>query len=169
MIMTKILVVDDEEGILDLLNDALSEHGFDVILANDGASALLQVYRERPDIVLLDLIIPGVNGYEVLRELRSEPITKDLPVIMLTAVPPGEGQQIAVQLGVNHYVSKPWKIASLEAIIKVALRDALREAEGWARPTASNFRDVRQFRVDRTISASGWRPENLRRLTVFSS
>ena len=106
--MTKILVVDDEEGILDLLDDCLTEHGFDVISANNGASALTQVYQERPDVVLLDLNIPEANGYEVLRELRDEPTTKNLPVIMLTAVSPATGEQTAVELGVNHYLSKPW-------------------------------------------------------------
>ena len=78
--MTKILVVDDEEGILDLLVDNLSDDGFDVISANNGATALVLIYRERPDIVLLDLMIPVVNGYEVLRELRRNPTTQKLPV-----------------------------------------------------------------------------------------
>ena len=99
--MPKILVVDDEQGILDLLVDDLSDEGFQVISANNGASALVLIYRERPDIVLLDLMIPVVNGYEVLRELRRNPTTRKLPVILLTAVSPSEGKQAAVQLGAN--------------------------------------------------------------------
>ena len=82
--MTKILIVDDEEDILELLDDHLSEHGFDVISAEDGAMALAQIYREQPDVVLLDLTLPVVNGYEVLKEIRSDSRTKNLPVILLT-------------------------------------------------------------------------------------
>ena len=152
----KILVVDDEDDILDLLYDSLTERGFDVITANDGAAALVQIYRERPDVVLLDLLIPMVNGYDVLRELRSEPMTKNLPVIMLTAIPHVEGEQTAVQLGVNHYVSKPWKLSSLEAIIKVALREV--GGGGWAKPSTSDFHNVIHFRVDRPIATVGIRP-----------
>ena len=84
--MTKILVVDDEEGILELLDEDLSDDGFEVISGNNGVSALAQIYRERPDIVLLDLNIPKINGYEVLRELRRDATTENLPVILLTGV-----------------------------------------------------------------------------------
>ena len=122
--MAKILVVDDEEGILELLVDNLSDDGFDVISANNGASALVLIYRERPDVVLLDLMIPVVNGYEVVRELRRIPTTKNLPVILLTAVSPEEGEQAAVQLGANDYLTKPWRLSSILAVIENALREA---------------------------------------------
>ena len=91
--MTKILVVDDEVDIVNLLVDDLSDDGFDVISAHDGAAALEQIYREQPDVVLLDLLMPVLNGYEVLQELRGNPTTRNLPVIMLTAVSPAEGEQ----------------------------------------------------------------------------
>jgi len=149
MIMTKILVVDDEEGILELLDENLSDDGFDVISANNGASALAQIYQEQPDIVLLDLNIPEVHGYEVLRELRQATTTKNLPVVLLTGVSPTEGEQAAVELGATHYVTKPWKLASLRAVIRVAMREA--GNSGWARPSASQFHDVNQFQVDQMI------------------
>ena len=88
MIKTKILIVADEEGILDPLYDHLSEQGSSVISAKDGASAIAQVYRERPDIVLLDLNIPEMNDYQVLQELRNEQTTKNLPVVCLTRIEP---------------------------------------------------------------------------------
>ena len=122
--MTKILVVDDEERILDLLAENLSDDGFDVITANNGASALVLIYRERPDVVLLDLMIPVVNGYEVLRELRRNPTTKNLPVILLTAVSPAEGEQAAIKLGANHFVNKPWKVGTILTVVENALREA---------------------------------------------
>ena len=84
--MTKILVVDAEV-------DDLSDDGLDVISAHDGAAALEQIYREPPDVVLLDLLLPVLNGYEVIQEPRGNPTTRNLPVIMLTAVPPSEGSK----------------------------------------------------------------------------
>lgn len=156
MIMTKILVVDDEEGILDLLYDHLTDQGFSVISAKDGASALAQVYRERPDVVLLDLMIPEMNGYQVLQELRSEKTTENLPVVLLTAVDPERGEQAAIDLGVKHYVSKPWKLDALEAVIRVALKET--GGSGWTRPSADEFRNVNKFSVDQPIPTAGWRP-----------
>jgi len=144
--MAKILVVDDEEGILDLLYENLSDDGFEVISANNGALALAQIYREQPDIVLLDLNIPEVNGYEVLRELRDATTTKNLPVILLTGVSPTEGEQTAVDLGANHYVTKPCKLSSLRAVIRVAMREV--GNSGWAKPSVSQLQNVTQFQVN---------------------
>ena len=144
--MTKILVVDDEEGILDLLYENLSDDGFEVISANNGASALAQIYREQPDIVLLDLNIPEVNGYEVLRELRDATTTKNLPVILLTGVSPTEGEQTAVDLGANHYVTKPCKLSSLRAVIRVAMREVGNSA--WTKPSTDQIQNVNQFQVN---------------------
>ena len=152
--MTKILVVDDQQGVLDLLVDNLSGDGYDVITATNGASALVLIYRERPDVVLLDLMIPVVNGYEVLRELRRNPTTKKLPVILLTAVSPAEGEQAAIQLGANHYMTKPWKVGSILQVI----RDALGEAgsSGWARPSALQIHNIDQNHVNQAPPA--WLP-----------
>ena len=122
--MTKILVADDEQGILDLLVDVLSDDGFDVIPANNGASALVLIYRERPDVVLLDLMMPVVNGYEVLRELRRNPTTKDLPVVLITAVSSAEVEQTAAELGANACLTKPWTIGSVLAVIEEALGES---------------------------------------------
>lgn len=152
--MTKILVVDDEQGVLDLLVDNLSGDGYDVITATNGASALVLIYRERPDVVLLDLMIPVVNGYEVLRELRRNPTTKKLPVILLTAVSPAEGEQAAIQLGANHYMTKPWKVGSILKVIGDALGEAGRS--GWARPSALQIHNIDQNHVNQAPPA--WLP-----------
>lgn len=140
--MTKILVVDDEQGIVDLMVDNLSDDGYDVISATNGASALVLIYRERPDLVLLDLMIPVVNGYEVLRELRRNPTTKNLPVILMTAVSPSEGEEAAVQLGANRYVTKPSKRGSILRVIKDALGEAV--TASWTRPNAQQFQNGHQ-------------------------
>jgi DNA-binding response OmpR family regulator len=118
----KILVVDDEQGIVDLLVDGLSDDGFDVISATNGAMALIQIYRDRPDLVVLDLMLPVVNGYEVLRELRGNPTTKNLPIIMLTAISSPEVEKSVRQMRTDFYLTKPWKLDSLLTEIRCALR-----------------------------------------------
>lgn len=153
--MTKVLVVDDEVDIVNLLVDDLSEDGFEVISADNGATALEQVYREQPDIILLDLMMPVLTGYEVLRELRSDPTTQNLPVIVLTAMSPTEGEQAAMRFGANHYVTKAWEPGTLQAVIKVALRAA--GGLGWVKPSAARFRNLTRFHVNQLIPHSAWR------------
>ena len=152
--MTKILVVDDEQGILDVLGSQLTDDGFDVISATNGASALVLIYRERPDVVLLDLMIPIVNGYEVLRELRQNSTTKNLPVILLTAVSPAEGEKAAVQLGANHYLTKPWKQESIRQVIKDSLREAT--GSGGTKPPGSEYQHGHRNDVNQVPPA--WLP-----------
>ena len=147
--MAKILVVDDNDGTLYLLVDILSEEGFDVVSANNGALALDLIYREQPDIILLDLAMPGLDGYEVLREIRGNPITNHLPVVLLTAVSAEQGEQIAIELGANHYVNKMSGPEMLKAVIRVALREA--GNTGWVKPTPSTSFNVTQFNVNEKI------------------
>ncbi len=156
--MTKILVVDDEVDIVNLLVDDLTDDGFEVISAHDGAEALEKIYKEQPDVVLLDLMMPVLNGYEVLQELRSNPATANLPVVMLTAVSPTEGEQAALRLGANHYVTKAWEPGTLQAVIRVALREG--GNSGWGRPSAARFRNVILFHVNSQNPNIGWVPGN---------
>ena len=119
--MVTILVVDDEAEIVDLLAEELTEFGFDVISANNGATALVLVYSEKPDVVLLDLMLPIVNGYSVLSEIRGNPSTKNLPVIILTAVASKDVEQEVIRLGANNYMTKPWKLGEMLDVIWEAL------------------------------------------------
>ena len=121
--MATVLVVDDEDDIRDLLVDTLMDAGFQVIEANNGESALEKAAENRADIVLLDVSMPGIDGFEVLRRLRQQPQTQDLPVIMLTPVPAYEGEHVAMDLGVSHYISKPWGPGEVEAVLRVALAE----------------------------------------------
>ena len=134
--MTKILVVDDEDDILDILIEDLSGGGYDVISAKNGASALVRIYQEQPDLVLLDLLMPVLNGYEVLREVRDNPTTKNLPVIVITGVPDVKSEQTAVEMGANYFLTKPWNPETLHAAIRVALREA-GNSVGDTQPVAS--------------------------------
>ena len=130
--MTKVLVVDDERDIRGLLIDELTDLGYEVIDAENGADALDRVYNDRPDIVLLDLMMPVMDGIQVLDALKSNSHTADLPVVLLTAVSADEGEQRTMDLGVNHYVTKPWAPGTIHTVIKVTLREAAKDDQAAA-------------------------------------
>ena len=136
--MIKVLVVEDEKDIRELLIDDLLDSGYQVIEAENGAEALDQVYNDRPDIVLLDLMMPVMNGIEVLKALKSNPDTANLPVLLLTAVSADEAQQTTMDLGANHFVSKPWEPGTIQTMLTVTLREA---AKGEERSAAGPDRE----------------------------
>lgn len=114
-----VLVVDDEESYRDALAVGLSQEGFDVIVAADGAEARAAVRRDRPDLVLLDIMLPDISGIELCRELRAE---RDVPVIMLTARDGEVDVVLALELGAADYVSKPYRLRELVARMRAVLR-----------------------------------------------
>ena len=114
-----VLVVDDEESYRDALAVGLSQEGFDVIVAADGAEARAAVRRDRPDLVLLDVMLPDVSGIELCRELRAE---RDVPVIMVTARDGEVDVVLALELGAADYVSKPYRLRELVARMRAVLR-----------------------------------------------
>ena len=127
--MTKVLVAEDERHIRELLVDTLFDLGCDVIECADGGETLEKACSELPDLILLDVMMPVMDGFEVLSKLRENPSTEAIPIIMLTAVPAAEGEQDANRLGVHHYISKPFDPDMLEATINVALREANTDTE----------------------------------------
>lgn len=130
--MTKVLVVDDERDIRELLTDELTDSDYEVIEAENGAEALNRVYNDHPDIVLLDLMMPVLDGIQVLKTLKSNPFTSKLPVVLLTAVSADEGEQRCMELGANHYVTKPWEPGAIQNVIKVTLRETAKSDESEA-------------------------------------
>jgi two-component system alkaline phosphatase synthesis response regulator PhoP len=123
-----ILVVDDEEDILELLEYNLSKEGFRVVRAASGEKALELAKTERPDLIVLDLMLPGLDGLGVCRHVRAEPSTADIPIVMLTAK--GEEADIVVglELGADDYVTKPFSPRVLTARVRAALRRRSRAA-----------------------------------------
>ncbi|MEI6972780.1 MAG: response regulator [bacterium] len=117
-----ILVVEDEDDVLELMRYNLTREGFGVVTATRGEDALKAVARKKPDLILLDLMLPGMNGFEVCRKLKNDPSTADIPIIMVTAK--GEEADIVVglELGADDYVSKPFSIKVLVSRIRVVLR-----------------------------------------------
>jgi len=119
--MSKILVVDDEQSIVDVLTYNLTKAGHQPIVARDGETALQLARAERPDLVILDLMLPGMDGLDVCREIRKD---GEMPVIMLTAKDEEIDRVLGLELGADDYVVKPFSVRELMARVKSVLRRA---------------------------------------------
>ncbi|MDF2730608.1 MAG: two component transcriptional regulator, winged helix family [Acidimicrobiia bacterium] len=115
----KVLVVDDEMKIARLVRDYLTEAGFDVALASTGPAAVAAVRSDRPDLVVLDLGLPGMDGYDVTRHIRGQ---STIPIIMLTARSEETDRIVGLELGADDYVVKPFSPRELVARVKAVLR-----------------------------------------------
>ncbi len=124
--MTRILVVEDEESISDPLSFLLGREGYEVVLAETGPDALTQFDRGGVDLVLLDLMLPGLSGVDVCRELRTK---STVPVIMLTAKDSEVDKVVGLEIGADDYVTKPYSSRELLARIKAVLRRHQQEPE----------------------------------------
>ncbi len=118
----KILVVDDEKDIARMISYNLKKEGFLVVEAYNGEDALNLTVSEQPDLVLLDLMLPGIDGLEVCRQLKKESRTSSIPLIMLTAKTQEIDKVVGLELGADDYVSKPFSPKELIARIKAVLR-----------------------------------------------
>ncbi|HEX9028465.1 MAG TPA: response regulator transcription factor [Anaerolineales bacterium] len=116
-----ILVVDDEAPIVELAQDYLERAGFRVLRASDGVTALAVARRDQPDLIVLDLKLPGMDGLDVCRSLRRE---SDVPIIMLTARVEEADRLIGLELGADDYISKPFSPRELVARVRTVLRRA---------------------------------------------
>jgi two-component system, OmpR family, alkaline phosphatase synthesis response regulator PhoP len=119
-----ILVVDDEPGIVTVVRDYLDRAGYRVLTAGDGVTALRLARAERPSLLVLDLMLPGLDGLDVTRALRRDPVTAQLPIIMLTARVEEADRLIGLELGADDYLTKPFSPRELVARIRAVLRRA---------------------------------------------
>ncbi|NLL37931.1 MAG: response regulator transcription factor [Fretibacterium sp.] len=122
MARNKILVVDDEKAILDLVTQMLYRHGYEVFTASDGDSGLLAIYDLRPDLVILDLMLPKMDGWEVCRRVKADPEVRGIPILMLTARRDERDLVEGLNLGADDYVRKPFSTAELSARVSAVLR-----------------------------------------------
>jgi len=125
----KILIVEDERDILQLVKHYLEKEGFRTVVATTGLEALKQVSEGKPDLVVLDLMLPELDGLEVCKRLRSAPGTAMLPIIMLTAKAEESDTIVGLELGADDYVTKPFSPKTLVARVKALLRRADRTPE----------------------------------------
>src|SRR5580698_6660347 len=132
--MTKVLVVDDDPSLLKALRIGLRARGDDVLAAHTGAEAITQVALEGPDLVILDLGLPDLDGIEVCRRIRE---FSQVPIVVLSAYGDERRKVEALDGGADDFVTKPFGMAELEARLRVALRHAAgRNADGAHHPTA---------------------------------
>jgi len=124
----KILIVEDQSDIVRMLEYNLEKEGFRTVSASDGREALRRAEKERPDIILLDLMLPELDGLEVCRLLRQNPDSAHIPVIMLTAKGRETDKIVGLGLGADDYITKPFSVGELIARVKAVLRRA-REKE----------------------------------------
>jgi len=128
MAKTKVLVIEDDRSLAEVLTYNLKQAGYDVLLATDGQDGLLQAQIKSPDIVILDLMLPVIDGLDVCRRLRADTSTRDLLIMMLTAKAEESDELVGFSLGADDYVTKPFSVKVLLERIKALRRR--RTAEG---------------------------------------
>ncbi len=143
---THILVVEDEEDIAELIEYNLLKQGFSAEVAGSGEEALLRARRRKPGLVLLDLMLPGVDGYEVCRRLKAEPDMREIPVVMVTAK--GEETDVVkgLELGADDYIVKPFSPRVLLARVRAILRRRPRREEAEQGTIAGHGIEIRPGR-----------------------
>jgi two-component system alkaline phosphatase synthesis response regulator PhoP/two-component system response regulator RpaA len=125
--MATILVIDDDELVSRTLQRALKMYDYQVMTANSGIEGLQLARRHRPDLFILDIMMPGVDGYQVCRQIRGDPLLKDLPVLFLTAKAKDEDKIEGFRAGADDYLVKPFNMQELELRVKAILRRVTQE------------------------------------------
>lgn len=120
--METILIVDDEKDIAQALEYNLAKEGFKILKAHDGHAALRSSREKAPNIIILDLMLPGMSGFEVCRALKKDPKTSNIPIIMLTAKTGESDKIVGLELGADDYITKPFSMRELVARVKTVLR-----------------------------------------------
>jgi two-component system phosphate regulon response regulator PhoB len=141
--VTSVLLVDDERDLLSLVDFNLRAAGFETFLATTGEEALAQLRRRVPDLVLLDLMLPDVPGTEVCRHIKSDPRTRHVPVVMLTAKGEEVDRVVGFELGADDYVTKPFSVRELVLRLRAVVRRA-----GAGRSSEPPRESVGPIRID---------------------
>jgi two-component system alkaline phosphatase synthesis response regulator PhoP len=118
----KILIVDDEEHICELIKFNLEKNGYKTITAGDGIEALKKIKQEKPNLILLDVMLPGMDGYDVCKEIRKDSSIATIPIIMITAKGEEFDKVLGLELGADDYITKPFSVRELVARIKAMFR-----------------------------------------------
>ncbi len=152
---SRILIVDDEPSIQELVSAYLDKEGYETLTASDGPGGLKAVRSFRPDLVVLDVMLPGYDGIEFMQRLRRE---SDAYVIMLTARAEETDKIVGLAVGADDYLTKPFSPRELVARVKAALR-RIRYGPGGSEPTALQFQRLRIDLAGRQVWADGQRVE----------
>ena len=133
--MAKILIVDDEQDIADLVSYNLEKEGFETIKAYDGGDVLKTVKTQKPDLIILDLMLPRMNGLDLCKAIRANPETAHLPIIMLTAKADEIDKIIGLEIGADDYMTKPFSVKELMARVRSIFRRIQERTKQPARET----------------------------------
>jgi two-component system, OmpR family, phosphate regulon response regulator PhoB len=144
--MTRVLVVEDERDLQEVIGYNLRELGYDVVLSDRGAEVPMLVREQRPDLVILDLMLPDVSGLEICRSLKSDVATRGVPVVMVTAKGAEVDRVVGFELGADDYVVKPFSVRELLLRIQAVLRRSQGSGPAVAVPAPINFG---RLRIDR--------------------
>ncbi|MCC9624468.1 response regulator [Thalassospira sp. MA62] len=117
----KVLIAEDEETIVESLSFLMEKEGYDVRIATDGRAAIAMITQEHPDMILLDVMMPGCDGFEVVRTVRNAPGTQAIPIMMLTAKTREVDRRKALELGVDDFVTKPFSTRDVVARVKALI------------------------------------------------
>ncbi len=126
--MKKVLVVEDHPDVLDILTLQMEEMGFAVVSANTGMEAMEKAIEEKPDLILMDIMMPGMDGREATRRIRSNQETKEIPILVITALPKESQLRECIKAGCNDYIRKPFNRKDLREKIQAVL-DPLRDKQ----------------------------------------
>jgi len=152
-----VLAIDDEKDLIDLVRYNLEKEGYQVRSALDGETGLAMALRDRPDVVLVDLMLPGLDGLEVCRRLRADSRTASIPLIMLTAKSGESDRVVGLELGADDYITKPFSIRELTARVRALLR----RAAGHQEPPALLRRGELAIDLERCEASCGGKPVEL--------
>jgi two-component system alkaline phosphatase synthesis response regulator PhoP len=125
----KILAIDDENDVLLIMKSALGSEGYEVLTANNGYDAIAVAQDEKPDLIILDLMMPEMNGFEVLDSLRESEATMRIPIIALTGLSERGKIREALDRGFDYYIVKPFEFHDLVSKVKIAIEDAEQRME----------------------------------------
>ena len=165
-IPARILVVDDTPRNVKLLADILDVKGYAVVTASSGHEALAKIEAEPPDLVLLDVVMPEMSGYEVCRALRANPATTMVPVVMVTALDPGEERIKGIEAGADDFLAKPINQPELLARVKSLLR--IKELHDTTQRQAAELAELNQS-LEQRVQEQVSQLERLGRLKRFFS
>jgi len=149
----KILLVDDEESIVESIEYALNQEGFDVVSAHNGQEALQKVQLEKPNLIVLDLMLPEISGLEVCRILRRE--RNEIPIIMLTAKGEEIDRVIGLEVGADDYLVKPFSLRELIARIRALLRRSKISDIDDASPQMHQYEDLEMNLTEHKVTVRG--------------
>ncbi len=153
----RLLVVDDDPGLLLAVSETLRAEGYDVTTARRGAEAMISIAESLPDLIVSDIRMPGMNGYQLAHNLRSNARTRLVPIVFLTAKGAGEDRVAGFRSGVDAYITKPFEPDELVAIVASILERVRRTHSDLARLFGEKETDIPEFQRDEKLTEAEWR------------